>query len=116
VFSFARYDPLFWEIETEDREKILMRNSCDVMVHEIGHMFGVEHCIYYECTMNGSNSYSECTRDIRFLCPVCHRKFQEAIKFDSLERFEALRKVCVELGLTEEVEFYQKLLALTTQP
>ncbi len=62
VFSFIRYDPKFWDIQGPDREKILLRNACSVMVHEIGHMFGIRHCIYYNCTMNGSNSYEESTR------------------------------------------------------
>jgi archaemetzincin len=42
-----------------------LRNACGVMVHEIGHMFGLEHCTYFECTMNGSNSYEESCRKIR---------------------------------------------------
>ena len=62
VFSFVRYDPLFWGIEEPKRNLILLKNACGVMVHEIGHMFAIKHCIYYNCIMNGSNSYSESTR------------------------------------------------------
>ncbi len=29
------------------------------MVHEIGHMFLMEHCIYFNCVMNGSMSFEE---------------------------------------------------------
>jgi len=35
------------------------RRACHVIVHEIGHMFGIWHCVYYECTMNGFNSATE---------------------------------------------------------
>ena len=112
VFSFVRYDPLFQGIDTPDRDKILLSNACGVMVHEIGHMFGLKHCIYYECTMNGSNSYQESCRSVRFLCPVCLRKLQEAINFDSVARFVALRKVCSDFGFTENVEFYDRLLSM----
>lgn len=35
------------------------RRACHVIVHEIGHMFGIWHCVFYECTMNGFNSAHE---------------------------------------------------------
>jgi archaemetzincin len=60
VFSFGRYDPAFnGEDQDSDTERRLLENACYVMVHEIGHMFGMLHCIYYECIMNGFNSYEE---------------------------------------------------------
>lgn len=65
VFSFKRYDPAFQGINDPDRDQTLLRNACSVMVHEIGHMFGINHCIYYDCNMNGSNSYEESCRTIR---------------------------------------------------
>jgi archaemetzincin len=68
------------------------------MVHEIGHMFGIKHCVHYECSMNGSNSYSESSRQIRFLCPVCTRKLKLAIGFDTRERMVNLREACNSLG------------------
>ena len=43
VFSFARYDPTFFdEYETNDPELVVYR-SVRVMTHEIGHMFGIQH-------------------------------------------------------------------------
>ena len=81
VFSFVRYDPMFWGIKDPIRDLTLLKNACGVMVHEIGHMFAIKHCIYFNCTMNGSNSYSESTRDPRYLCPVCLRKLSKAIGF-----------------------------------
>ena len=74
VFSFKRYDPAFQDHHVPNRALVLLKNSCHVMVHEIGHMYGIKHCIYYNCTMNGSNSYAESTRSTRYLCPLCLRK------------------------------------------
>ena len=74
VFSFLRYDPLFYGLKDDRRDINLLRNSCGIMVHEIGHMFAIKHCIYFNCIMNGINSYKESTRAIRYLCPVCMRK------------------------------------------
>jgi len=59
VFSFCRYDPAFNGEDTPNRDTLLLQNACYVMVHELGHMFGMLHCPYYECIMNGFNSYEE---------------------------------------------------------
>ena len=61
VFSFGRYHPNFDgnESTSEDPENELLENACYVMVHEIGHMYGLTHCTFYECIMNGFNSYDE---------------------------------------------------------
>ena len=29
------------------------------MTHEIGHMFGIKHCVHFNCLMNGSNHEEE---------------------------------------------------------
>jgi len=88
VFSFARYDEDFFEKEyyVPNYEKIFYR-SVKVMVHEIGHMFGRRHCIYYSCVMNGSNHMQENLKKPMELCPICLRKLQSNLKFDILERY-----------------------------
>ena len=60
VYSFARYDPAFYgEKRGEDYEKVLLWRSCKVLVHETAHMFGLRHCIYFKCVLNGSNHLKE---------------------------------------------------------
>jgi archaemetzincin len=62
VFSFLRFDPKFYDEDysepdgSSDAGSTLLYNSCHVVVHETGHMFGMTHCTHYECTMNGFNS------------------------------------------------------------
>lgn len=63
------------------------------MVHEIGHMFGVRHCIFNKCIMNGSNHLEESRKKHLEPCPVCLRKLQSNIKFDMYERYKAVKKV-----------------------
>lgn len=55
VFSFARYlnedDDILSKIIV-DQDTLLYR-ACKIMAHEISHMFGLRHCIYFKCLMNG---------------------------------------------------------------
>jgi archaemetzincin len=100
VFSFARYDEAFFEEEKvakADRNTIIYR-SCRVMGHEIGHMFGLKHCIFHDCLMNGSNHLEESSRKISELCPICLRKLQHSIKFDILERYKMLQQFYAGFG------------------
>lgn len=43
-----------YDDETEF-EKLLMLRIFKIATHEIGHMFGLLHCIYYNCLMMGTN-------------------------------------------------------------
>jgi archaemetzincin len=93
VYSFARYDPAFFgERRTKDYERILLRRSCKVLVHETAHMFGMKHCIYYTCAINGSNHLRESDSRPLHLCPVCLRKLQHSAKFDVVKRYTKLRE------------------------
>ena len=58
--------------------------------HEIGHAFSIQHCIYGECVMNGSNSLVEADGRPNRLCTDCLRKLQWNIRFDVLTRQQSL--------------------------
>ena len=83
----------------EDQYMKWMKESTSTMVHEIGHMFGIEHCIYYECIMNGSNGSFENYGDGDItLCPSCLAKLKMNIGFDTVQRHEKLFEACQKLG------------------
>ncbi|KAF7967797.1 hypothetical protein HWV62_32983 [Athelia sp. TMB] len=42
--------------------------------HELGHTFGLDHCVYYSCIMNGIASLAEDARAAPYLCAVCSVK------------------------------------------
>ena len=111
AFSFCRYDPDWDGIDDPDRDQNLLMRGCAILCHEICHQFGLKHCIYYECLMNGIMSAEE-QRDggIRILCPVCQKKLKQNLRFDSQVRFEGLLDVCEELGFDDEAAVYRKLL------
>jgi archaemetzincin len=52
------------------------RRCFKLVAHEIGHTFGMEHCIRFECNMNGSNSRNELDRQPLHLCPLCLKKLR----------------------------------------
>ena len=51
VFSFCRHQELFDDPKTtmpeDEQDRRWLRKSAWTMVHEITHMFGIKHCIYY---------------------------------------------------------------------
>ncbi|EDY81369.1 conserved hypothetical protein [Verrucomicrobiia bacterium DG1235] len=106
VFSFARYgDP--------QTDPVLFRQrALKVMSHEIGHMYGLQHCIYYHCLMNGSNTLDETDKAPMHLCPVCLRKLHSATQFDPLTRYAQLNKFYQTQSLPQAATFTQKRLTL----
>ncbi|MFB0553476.1 MAG: archaemetzincin [Phycisphaerae bacterium] len=121
VYSFARYDPAFYgQKRGKDYEKVLLRRSCKVLAHETGHMFGLKHCIYFRCSLNGSNHLKESDSRPMHLCPVCLRKLQYSIGFDVVSRYrnllqfyrpaEPLARRGSKVGFEEETQWIIKRL------
>ena len=104
VYSLARYD---WG---GANEKIFLRRSINVMAHEIGHVFGMNHCIFYDCVMCGSNSLAETDRRSSFLCPLCLDKLQWCLGFDMMKRYEKLAAFYKKHGLKKEEEIIKNRL------
>ena len=88
-----------------------MRRSCKVLAHEVAHMFGIEHCIYFHCLMNGSNHLEESDARPMHLCPVDLRKLQEAIGFDVVQWYRGLLDASVSAGFKDEAEWLKRRLA-----
>jgi archaemetzincin len=114
VYSFARYNPAFYKEPhvsvVADIHKLMLRRSCKVLAHEACHMFGVEHCIWYRCLMNGSNHLDEADARPLHLCPVDLRKLQWSIGFDIVRRYMRLLECDREAGFSDEATWIQKRL------
>jgi len=112
VWSFARYEPAFWgQAETPEADKRTLRRALQVVVHEMGHAFGIEHCQWYACVMNGANSLEESDSQPLRLCPPCLRKLQWNRGFDVVARYGKLRDFYRRNGLVAEAEWTTKRLA-----
>eukprot|EP00026_Physarum_polycephalum_P007594 Phypoly_transcript_07658.p1 GENE.Phypoly_transcript_07658~~Phypoly_transcript_07658.p1 ORF type:complete len:468 (+),score=100.30 Phypoly_transcript_07658:102-1505(+) len=101
-FSFARYNPTFnsraknepKSLNTdEENKRILLRRCLKVMIHELGHMFALDHCVYFHCLMNGSGHIIEDDSQPLHMCPVDLRKLTYALQDDKRSKdFSAIRK------------------------
>lgn len=88
VFSFARYHESFYSNgitpnynDCDDMTLITFRSAA-VLVHEIGHLFDLRHCIKFKCAMNGSNSLEETVSKPFLFCPYCLQKIVFKLKTD----------------------------------
>jgi archaemetzincin len=109
VCSFARYDPKFYgEASAADAHNLVLRRSCKVLAHETAHMFGMEHCIWYRCLLNGSNHLAESDERPLHLCPVDLRKLQWNIGFDIVERYRRLLRFYTESGFDDEARWVER--------
>ena len=113
VFSFARYRPStegLDEKELQAANSLMLRRALKVLTHESGHMFGVRHCVYYHCNMNGANHMQEADATPMHLCPVCLRKLQHTIKFSPRARYQKLFKFYKKHDLKDEAEWVENRL------
>jgi archaemetzincin len=103
VFSLARYG--------SGVGTLALRRGLTVLSHEVGHMFGISHCVHYACLMNGFNSLQELDRTPMQLCRVCLRKLHSLTAFDPAARYTAVRAQLVALGLDDAVPWIDARLA-----
>ncbi len=118
VYSMARYFPQFWgQEESPESYFLALRRSCRVLAHEVGHIFGLAHCIHYRCTMNGSNSLEESDRRPLRLCPFCLKKLQWNRGFDPIQRYERLKEFLEDEKLLQDAAWIKlRLKRLRSDP
>lgn len=117
IYSLARYDPAFWGDERGARYRsIILQRACKVLAHETAHMFGLRHCIYFECVVNGSNHMMETDRAPQHPCPVCLRKLHHALGFNPVKRYEQLARFYREQQWYDELDFVNRQLARLNKP
>jgi archaemetzincin len=67
---------------------------CRTASHELGHCFGIDHCMYYACSMQGTASVGEDASQPPYLCPVDLAKILHATSTTAIERYHALLAFC----------------------
>mmetsp|Transcript_72816 Transcript_72816/g.144711 ORF Transcript_72816/g.144711 Transcript_72816/m.144711 type:complete len:113 (-) Transcript_72816:836-1174(-) len=87
LFSFARYTD-----DVDPSSSRFLRRCGMVLCHEALHLFGIKHCVYASCLMNGSNHLEEAESRPFTLCPVDLRKLQLTLDQVSPRRGQTLGK------------------------
>ena len=110
VWSLARFgDP---SSSKEARALALLR-TIKTATHELGHMFGMEHCTAHPCNMNGANSLEEGDRWPLQLCPECLAKVLWLTEQDPAAHLRANAEFCAQNRLLQEsAGFTRSLVAL----
>ena len=112
VQSFARQDPAFFgDPRTPGWQQLALRRAARTLLHEIAHMFGLSHCTFYACVVNGSNHQAEADRSPLHACPVDLHKLWWAIRFDPIAREATLAATFRALHFDEEASYYDRRVA-----
>lgn len=133
VLSFYRYQPATTRarvpsgpldcarpMDSVADSTLLLQRSCKVLVHELGHLYGIKHCVWYECCMNGSGHLDEDYRQPLHFCPVCLHKVQHLTQCSLvqtggpvgtlIDRYTALLAYYQQHGLDEEARWTIRVL------
>ena len=97
---------------TADNFDLCLLRLFKISSHEIGHMFGLHHCINANCVMNGTNSLSETDNNSIRLCSLCQRKLNSGIKYDNKKRLIALKNFFKTNNLNAEFKLMEKDLEM----
>lgn len=71
--------------------------------HEIGHMFGISHCLNANCVMNGTNSLPETDSHLARACSLCQRKLNSSIHYNDRKRLLELKNFFEKQHLNTEL-------------
>lgn len=93
--------------------RLRLRRVLIVAGHEAGHAFGLRHCIYRRCLMNGFNNLSELDRKSTAFCPICLRKIAWGAGVDLNRLHRDLAAYLASVGLKDEAALYDSRLNAT---
>lgn len=81
------------------------------VLHQTTHMFGILHCCYYRCLMNGSSCVEEADTKPPYLCGICLKKLHLVLGFDVLDRYMRLAAAWTKAGCEDIGRWYETRVA-----
>jgi len=98
--------------EDEAAYKLCLRRTLGVAAHETGHMLGIQHCIAWQCGMNGSNHLEESDRQPLEFCPECQSKLWWTCGVLPLPRYRQLLEFAESRKLEDEASYWRKAIKI----
>ena len=98
------------ELRDAGQQEEYLRRTFKTAVHEIGHMFSMDHCTAYACAMRGAEDLEGVDAHPLWMCPECETKLLAATGVDPVWHYERLAAFFRELEMGEEAWFYDRSL------
>ena len=112
VLSFAQLDPMFMGRARPDTWQCdIDRRSLKILAHEVGHTFGLRHCTFYACVLNGMSHQREVDETPLHMCPVCLRKLAWLETVDPVDRYRQLEGFYDVADFADEARWVEKRLS-----
>ncbi|MBL8923483.1 MAG: hypothetical protein JNJ54_31810 [Myxococcaceae bacterium] len=105
VFGEARYGErvgvmsLWRNGDLEKEPTLALSRTVATAAHELGHMLGLQHCVAFECVMNGANSQAESDAMPLEPCPACLEKLKVRLGLDPVRRARDVELASRDAGL-----------------
>lgn len=77
------------------------------LLHQATHLFGILHCCYYRCLMNGAETLEETDGRPPYLCAMCLKKLHLVLGFDPLTRYLQLAEAWSRMGCDDTSRWYK---------
>mmetsp|Transcript_5881 Transcript_5881/g.22289 ORF Transcript_5881/g.22289 Transcript_5881/m.22289 type:complete len:144 (+) Transcript_5881:1-432(+) len=91
-----------------------IKESAEMVLHEILHIQGMSECVFFQCLMNGFRTERDLEGRKCVLCPVCLRKVQYMIPLVDLARYTLVggwkKFVAVHNAFEQELKWIGKRL------
>jgi len=111
ALSFAQFDPMFMgRVRPDSWQRDIDRRSLMVLAHEVGHTFGLRHCTFYACALNGMSHPREVDETPLRLCPVCLRKLASLETVDPVDRYRELGAFYEQAEMHDEAHWITRRL------
>jgi len=108
VWSMVRFGDADLISQDTDAFNLALQRTCKTAVHEIGHIFSLQHCIFYRCAMQGSNNLTELDGHPSYFCPVCDAKIISNLNLPLSQRYENLAAFWKNQQQLETSNYYRK--------
>ncbi|GFH53607.1 hypothetical protein CTEN210_10083 [Chaetoceros tenuissimus] len=108
--GLAQTTPKIISFKSQDKIEFL-RRSCKLLTHELGHLYGIDHCIHNRCLMMGTGHLVEDFKAPSHLCGICLRKLQWRTGFNVRMRYKLLTNYFESVGMGKEETWARKQLA-----